>query len=103
MGITGLNCAYQLSSNNNIKILLLDEIKYLGGRVLTYYNKNYNYELGAGRFNNNHKKLIKLINRFKLNKNKINNNINLINHELKKILKIIIPDPIKLNSYYWIN
>ena len=99
-GIGGLNCAYNLSKYN-YKILLLDERKYLGGRMLTYYDKNINYELGAGRFNKNHKLLVKLIKHFKLtpieisskidykdNKdNKDNDKINIFNYIIKKIIK----------------
>jgi protoporphyrinogen oxidase len=72
-GISGLNCAYQLSTTNK-KILLIDERKYFGGRILTYYDKNYHYELGAGRFNNSHTNLLKLIKKFKLNKVEIDTN-----------------------------
>jgi protoporphyrinogen oxidase len=57
-GISGLNCAYKLSNNYNI--LLLDNRNYLGGRILTYKEDNYHYELGAGRFNNKHKKFIEI-------------------------------------------
>ena len=68
-GIAGLNCAYKISElTPNYKILLLDERKYLGGRILTYYDKDIHYELGAGRFNTIHKNLLTLINKFNLTK-----------------------------------
>jgi len=67
-GIGGLHTAFKLSKIKKYKILLIDERKYLGGRILTYYEKNFNYELGAGRFNNKHKNLLRLINKFKLTK-----------------------------------
>ena len=98
-GIAGLNCAYKLSQSElNYKILLLDERKYLGGRILTYYDKDFHYELGAGRFNNKHKNLLKLIKYFNLTKIKINSktdyidNIfnlksNIFSSLLKKIIK----------------
>jgi protoporphyrinogen oxidase len=73
-GISGLHTAYKLS-NLNYKILLLDNRNYLGGRIFTYYEKNFNYELGAGRFNKNHKNLLKLLKKFNLTKIKISDNI----------------------------
>lgn len=81
-GIGGLNCAYNLSKYN-YKILLLDERKYLGGRLLTNYDKNVNYELGAGRFNKNHKLLINLIKKYKLTTSEIPNDINYKNNKNK--------------------
>ena len=80
-GIAGLNCAYKLSKSElNYKILLLDERKYLGGRILTYYDKDFHYELGAGRFNNKHKNLLKLIKYFNLTKIKINSKTDYIDN-----------------------
>ena len=65
-GISGLNLAYQLIKNNNKnKILILEKNNYLGGRILTSNKKingiNYKYEKGAGRFNEKHILLKKLL------------------------------------------
>jgi hypothetical protein len=60
-GITGLYCALSLKSQ---KVLLLEESNYWGGRILTHYHPQY--EIGAGRFHRNHKRLWKLIERFHL-------------------------------------
>jgi hypothetical protein len=58
-GIAGLNCA--LHTKNH---LLLECNDYLGGRIFTH--KEPKYESGAGRYNQEHKLLVKLINRFHL-------------------------------------
>jgi len=84
-GIAGLNCALKLSKNNNI--LLLDERKYIGGRIIT--NKAPVYEIGAARFNNTHKKLIKLVNQYGLETYKLDKNINYLDKETKIIEKNI--------------
>ena len=60
-GITGLYCALSLKSQ---KVLLLEESDYWGGRILTHYHPQY--EIGAGRFHQNHKRLWKLIEQFHL-------------------------------------
>ena len=72
-GISGLNCAYQLLKKNSfLKILILEKNDYLGGRIKTHRckinNHNYQFEEGAGRFNNNHKLLLNLIDELKLKK-----------------------------------
>ena len=101
-GIAGLNCAYNLSE---YKVLLLDERKYIGGRILTYYENDYHYELGAGRFNNKHKNLLKLIKKFNLTKIKINNKIdyidtpnNLKNNIFTILIKKLLKKFKKINS-----
>ena len=70
-GIAGLSASLQLSKNNNI--LLLDNRNYLGGRIIT--NKKPVYEIGAARFNNSHKRLIKLIKKYSLSTYKLNKSI----------------------------
>ena len=66
-GITGLYCALKLSIEKRDKnIILIDERNYWGGRIKTKYRPQY--EIGAARFNNTHKKLLKLINRYNLTK-----------------------------------
>jgi len=87
-GISGLNCSLRLLKEN-YNILLLDERNYIGGRILTYYEKNYKYELGAGRFNNNHKNLLELIKDFNLTKIKINDKCDYIDKYKKIDYKII--------------
>ena len=109
-GMGGLNSAYNLSNFSN-KILLLDERKYLGGRILTYYENNFHYELGAGRFNNKQKILLKLIKDFNLTKIEINDKIdyidkrstvkpNIFNIVISKIInKLQKINKIKLKKY----
>jgi len=66
-GMAGLYTQYKLlKKNKNKKILLIEKNGRLGGRVYTHNtivkNKKYSMEAGAGRFNDNHKYLKKLIN-----------------------------------------
>lgn len=72
-GIAGLYSAYKLANNYNI--LIIEKNHFIGGRIFTFKSKinnkiNINYEAGAGRFSENHKLLIKLIEDFDLD-NKI--------------------------------
>jgi len=65
-GISGLYSAYKLLKNNNkLSILVLEKWDNLGGRIQSFKgtinNTEYQYEEGAGRFNENHKLLIELI------------------------------------------
>ena len=57
-GITGLYCALKLSEKH--KIILFDDRNYIGGRI---YTKNQ-LEMGAARFNNTHKNLLSLIQKY---------------------------------------
>ena len=48
-GISGLYCAKQLCEkyNNSKKIMIIDERKYPGGRLITHYHPQY--EIGGGK------------------------------------------------------
>ena len=64
-GISGLYTAYKLLKKNKlINILLCEKNSYIGGKIYTYkpLNHDVQYEAGAGRFSENHKLLINLIN-----------------------------------------
>ena len=65
-GISGLYCAYKLSETQYVA--LFDERNYIGGRIHTYINNDYQYEIGAARFNNSHTLLLELIKYYKLTK-----------------------------------
>lgn len=66
-GIAGLNCAYQiLKKTPYVKILICEKYKNLGGRIHTYYEKDFSLEAGAGRFNNKHKNLMNLLDELNL-------------------------------------
>ena len=73
-----------LKQNSEKKTLLIERDNRLGGRVYTYHekvrNKHYSMESGAGRFNKNHKLLLKLIKEFGLEKKmmKLSKNYNLV-------------------------
>ena len=72
-GMAGLYLNYKILKNNrNKKTVLIEKNNWLGGRVYTHHekvrNKHYSMEAGAGRFNKNHKLLLKLIKEFGLEK-----------------------------------
>jgi len=72
-GIGGLHSAYKLlKKNNKLNILLLEKNDYLGGRIKSFHkeinNHHYHFNVGAGRFNENHKLLIELIKEIGLEK-----------------------------------
>ena len=72
-GISSLYTAYKLIQQNpKLKILILEKNDYIGGRIKTGYHKienhMYQFEEGAGRFNDNHKLLLKLIKELNLAK-----------------------------------
>jgi monoamine oxidase len=65
-GISGLYSAYKLlKKNNKLRVLVLEKWGNLGGRIQSFKgninNTEYQFEEGAGRFNENHKLLIQLI------------------------------------------
>jgi len=70
-GISGLYSAFKLNQKykDNINITIYEKNNILGGRIHTIYKNNIQYEAGAGRFNKNHKLLIKLINELNLQNN----------------------------------
>jgi len=85
-GIGGLYCVEKLVQKykNTKRILLLDERPYLGGRLITH--KRPNYEIGGARFNNNHKLLLKLINKYNLKKIKLSPIVDYIYKSNKEII-----------------
>ena len=79
-GISGLYCAYNLLKNRkNIKLLVLEKNLKLGGRISTFYggkddkevSKDIIFEKGAGRFNDNHLLLNKLLEELNLTSKKV--------------------------------
>ena len=66
-GISGLYALQELHKQNpKYRILLCDERSYMGGRLLTHANPQY--EIGGARFHNNHKLLLSLIRKHKCTK-----------------------------------
>ena len=70
-GISGLYLNYKLLKSKKCrKTLLVEKYDVLGGRIQTkhvsFKGKKHIMEAGAGRFNSNHKLLLKLIKKFKL-------------------------------------
>lgn len=89
-GIAGLYMAYKYHSKYpNEKIILLEKSDRLGGRVLSYHKNNIKYEIGAGRFADHHKYIIKLIKEFNLHDKiyPIKNDKDYINKTNKTLIK----------------
>jgi len=81
-GIAGLYCALNLSKQ--YKVVLFDERDYLGGRIITH--KNPQYEIGAARFNTGHKLLRKLIKKYNMPTYKLNKTLDFLDKKQKKII-----------------
>lgn len=93
-GIAGLYTQYKLlkkkrskhsrknSSRNSHNILLIEKNNLLGGRIYTHKvnvkGKTHSMEAGAGRFNDNHKLLLKLIKEFGYKIIKIPSKVNVV-------------------------
>ena len=61
-GIGGIYTLYKLSQKYpELRILLIEKEKQLGGRISTFVEKGMVLEKGAGRFNDSHIRLIQLI------------------------------------------
>tara|TARA_B100000123_G_scaffold268215_1_gene242603 strand:- start:40 stop:1278 length:1239 start_codon:yes stop_codon:yes gene_type:complete len=114
-GITGLYCALRLSlekKNRDKNIILIDERNYWGGRIRTNYRPQY--EIGAARFNSTHKKLLKLIQRYKLTKlplpltiDYFDKNCNIFEKNTNKVLdkafEHLVDESIKYSNSYLVN
>lgn len=80
-GITGLYLAYKLIKNKNTDpndILIIEKSNRIGGRIYTYNNDNFNYDVGAGRLGKKQKYIMKLLKELNLEDKiyDINNNKN---------------------------
>ncbi|OUW04170.1 MAG: hypothetical protein CBD11_00960 [Phycisphaera sp. TMED151] len=68
-GISGLYTLHKLTQKYiDANIILLESRSFMGGRIKTEYmsNNTVQYETGPWRFHNSHKRLIKLLNHYKL-------------------------------------
>lgn len=73
-GVAGLYAALKcLFTNRTMKVLLIEKLDEMGGRIQTVYDndRGVQYEAGAGRFTIKHKRLLALLRRYGLNKVKI--------------------------------
>ena len=64
-GISGVYLGIELLKKGR-KVTILESTKRLGGRVDTKHFMSYHFESGAGRFSNNHRLLLELIERYPL-------------------------------------
>jgi protoporphyrinogen oxidase len=115
-GISGLYAAWLIHKNYpNHKFIVLEKENYLGGRIITYSDKNMCVEAGAARFNENHHQLIELIRELGLHKKmvKITSDakfypsdgthdtdtiINMLANPLKTVLEILINSKFSITS-----
>jgi len=68
-GITGLYLAYKLNKlHPECPLTVIEKTNRLGGRILTKTKNNLKIDIGAGRFSENHKLIIELINDLGLKK-----------------------------------
>jgi monoamine oxidase len=68
-GISGLYCGLEIQKKHpSWSVLILEKYKDIGGRTYTYYPPKFknHWEAGAGRISKDHKKLLKLIDRYNL-------------------------------------
>lgn len=66
-GISGLYAALKLVDQGHTDIRLYEARERFGGNIFTHYDKDFQLEGGASRFNQYHKRLLKLLKRFQLN------------------------------------
>jgi monoamine oxidase len=84
-GISGLYLGIELLKKGH-RVTIIERTRRLGGRIDTKSFMNFHFEAGAGRFSNNHKLLLELIDRYPLGGNiKIGGH----NKELVKYYKVI--------------
>ena len=83
-GISGLYLGIELLKNGH-NVTIIERTRRLGGRIDTRKFMSYNFEAGAGRYSNNHKLLLELIDRYNLTNIKIPNG----NKELVQYYKVI--------------
>ena len=86
-GISGLYLGIELLKHSH-NVTIIERTRRLGGRIDTKKFIGYNFEAGAGRFSNNHKLLLELIDRYNLTSIKIPSG----NKELNKYYKVISED-----------
>lgn len=90
-GISGLYCALKLSPN--LKVILFESNDYFGGRIKT--NVDPHFEIGAGRFNEQHVLFCKLLREFNLTFIPLSNKMDYIDK-----IDGLIPHANEYYSYY---
>ena len=64
-GLAGLYCGIELVKKGK-SVCILEKYKYLGGRVVTYHEGQYSWEIGAGRISDSHTLVHSLLSRYGL-------------------------------------
>lgn len=67
-GIAGLWSGIQAlrKGKKDLRVLILEKYKYIGGRVVTHYKKGNQWEIGAGRIHQSHTRVRALMKKFGL-------------------------------------
>ena len=66
-GLAGLFTARELLKKRpGTKVVLFEKYKQVGGRVLTYYKEEHQWEIGAGRISSQHTKVLSLLKEYNL-------------------------------------
>jgi len=64
-GLAGLYCGIELAKKGK-SVCILEKYKYLGGRIVTYHEGDYSWEIGAGRISDSHTMVHSLLTRYGL-------------------------------------
>jgi hypothetical protein len=64
-GLAGLYCGIELAKKGK-SVCILEKHDYLGGRVLTYHEGQYSWEIGAGRISDSHTMVHSLVSHYGL-------------------------------------
>lgn len=64
-GLAGLYCGIELAKKGK-SVCILEKYKYLGGRVVTYNQGQYSWEIGAGRIADSHTRVHSLLSHYGL-------------------------------------
>lgn len=67
-GIAGLWSGIQAlrKGRKDLRVLILEKYKYIGGRIVTHYKKGLQWEIGAGRIHQSHSRVRALMKKFGL-------------------------------------
>jgi hypothetical protein len=94
-GISGFYCALELIKHN-IKICICEKYKILGGRVSTFNQDGYTWEMGAGRISKDHLMVLDLMKKYNQPVVQIDSNINFLD---KCLENNIFEDLIRTHIY----
>lgn len=101
-GIAGLYAAKKCIAKG-LSVLLLEKSAHLGGRIHTIYNPSYHIEIGAGRFNRNHRLLRGLLREYGLTEIPLGSHSTPSTQKVTTLLKTVINESKKYATNDLIN